>query len=158
MRARNVKPEIAWTLAPTLLAIAVMAIGTWAYRETQRVESDAIEIKAVGKKWQWTFVYPNGAKSVGELVAPEGKALKLAISSEDVAHGFYIPEWRVKAEAIPNQTTVVGARPTKQGAFEIFGSPACAGAKMFAKARVVSETEFERWLEAQKTDSLRRSE
>lgn len=158
MLSRNAKREIAWTLVPTLLAVAVIGIGTLAYRETQRAESDAIEIKAVGKKWQWTFFYPNGAKSVNELVVPEGKALKLAISSEDVAHGFYIPEWRVKAEAIPNQTAVVGARPTKRGAFEIFGSPACAGAKMFAKARVVSEAEYERWLEAQKTDALRRSE
>ncbi|MCS6989241.1 MAG: cytochrome c oxidase subunit II [Chloroherpetonaceae bacterium] len=151
LASRNLRSEIVWTLAPIALAVVVIVWGVSAYRDSQRVEADAIEIKAIGKKWQWTFLYPNGAKSVNELVAPEGKPLKLVISSEDVAHGFSIPEFRVKAEAIPNQEVVVGAKPTRQGTFEIVGADYCVRSEMFGKARVVSDAEFERWLEERKT-------
>jgi cytochrome c oxidase subunit 2 len=147
--SHNNRLEITWTIIPTILVFVVFFWGFRSYLDMQVIETDAMEIKVTGKKWFWAFDYPNGVNSVNELVVPEGKPLKFLISSEDVIHSFYIPAFRTKMDAVPNRYTVVGTRPTKQGTFDIFCAEYCgkSHSEMIGKVRVVSTTEYNKWLE-----------
>ena len=60
---------------------------------------DSEEIVVVGKKWFWAFEYPEtGLKSINDLVVPVDTAIKLVMTSEDVLHSFYIPNFRIKRD------------------------------------------------------------
>ncbi|MDX2127726.1 MAG: cytochrome c oxidase subunit II [Chloroherpetonaceae bacterium] len=147
--SHNTRLEIIWTLIPTLLVFLIFFWGFRSYLDMNVVPKDALEIRVLGKKWFWAFDYPNGANSVNELVVPQGKPLKFLISSEDVIHSFYVPAFRVKMDAVPNRYSILTATPTQAGTFDIFCTEYCgkSHSEMIGKIRVVSETEYNKWLE-----------
>jgi cytochrome c oxidase subunit II len=147
--AHNTRLEITWTLIPTVLCFLIFFWGFRSFIDMHVVNKDAMEIKVTGKKWFWSFDYPNGANSVNELVIPEGKSVKFLISSEDVIHSFYIPAFRTKMDAVPNRYTVIGVEPIKAGIFDIFCAEYCGKSHsgMLGKVKVVSTNEYNKWLE-----------
>jgi cytochrome c oxidase subunit 2 len=115
---------------------------------------DAIEIKATGQKWFWTFDYPNGANGVNELVVPVNQPVKLLLSSMDVIHSFFVPEFRVKMDALPNRYTVVWFEATDVGEYNIFCTEYCGTghSEMLGNVKVLAEPEYEKWLAESKVD------
>ena len=103
--AHNTKLEIAWTIIPTILVMIVFVWGFKTYLKMTVAPADAIEIKGTGQKWFWTFDYPNGANNVNDLIVPVGQPVKLLLSSQDVIHSFFVPDFRVKYIPIPIRTS-----------------------------------------------------
>ena len=82
--AHNTKLEILWTVIPTILVFIVFIWGFKTYLRMHVAPKDALEIKATGQKWFWTFDYPNGANNINNLVVPVKKPIKLLLSSQDI--------------------------------------------------------------------------
>jgi len=118
--AHNTKLELAWTIIPTILVFIVFVWGFKTYLKMHVIPADALEIKATGQKWFWTFDYPNGANNINDLVVPVGKPVKLLLSSQDVIHSFFVPDFRVKMDVLPNRYTMTWFEATETGEFEIF--------------------------------------
>ena len=97
--------EIAFVVGLLTLFVGWWAVGFSQFVTLQVPPKDALPIYASGKQWMWTFIYPNGATSNGVLFVPAGRPIKLVLSSRDVIHSFYIPEFRIKKDVLPGQVT-----------------------------------------------------
>jgi cytochrome c oxidase subunit II len=145
----NWKLEVIWTVIPTLIALSMFAIGWSSYTGLRTVPSDALIIDVTAQQFSWLFDYPGGKESEGELVVPLGKPVKLNITSIDVLHGFSLPAFRVKVDAVPKMKTYAWFLPDKVGDYDIMCTVYCGTdhAHMTAKLRVVSENEYLQWLQ-----------
>jgi cytochrome c oxidase subunit 2 len=111
---------------------------------------DAYEIRVEGVSWNWRFFYENGAVSVGELNVPVNRPVKLIMSSNDVIHSFYVPDFRVKRDVLPNRYSSVWFEATETGESIIFCTEYCGTdhSNMMGMVNVMSQDEFDTWLEA----------
>ncbi len=83
-----------------------------------------------------------------QLVLPAGRQVDLRLRSQDVIHGFSVPEMRLKQNAVPGQTIHIHFTPTTPGSYAILCSQLCGLGhyRMAATLRVVAEPDFEAWL------------
>jgi cytochrome c oxidase subunit II len=148
--AHNTKLEIIWTLIPTVLVFIVFAWGFRGYLRMFVIPKGALEIKVTAQRWFWSFDYPNGATSVNDLVVPVGKPIKLLLSSKDVIHSFFVPDFRIKMDALPNRYTMIWFEATDTGSFNLFCTEYCgkSHSSMVGKVRVKGEREYADWLES----------
>lgn len=146
----NIKMEIVWTAVPTVIVLLVFFWGFQGFLKMHVVPGDAIEIKTTGQKWFWTFDYKEGANSVNELVVPVDKPVKLLMSSQDVIHSLFVPVFRMKMDVLPNRYTVTWFEATQTGEFDLLCTEFCGRghSEMIGKVRVLSEREFNEWLES----------
>ncbi len=152
--AHNTKLEILWTVIPTILVFIVFVWGFRTFMKMHVSPRDALEIKATGQKWFWTFDYPNGANSLNDLVVPVGKPVRLLMSSQDVIHSFYVPNFRIKMDVLPNRYTITWFEATEPGEYDIFCAEYCGKghSEMLGKVIVKTEVDYNKWLEQSAVD------
>ena len=80
--------------------------------------ADAEEIYVTGYKWGWRFEHKDGFKELNSLHIAEGKTIKLIMTSEDVIHSFFIPDFRVKHDLPPGRYTSIWFTPTTKAGSE----------------------------------------
>ena len=146
--------EVVWTLIPTLIVLTMFYFGWSSYTGLRNVPAGAIEIDVEAQMFSWLFYYPNDKESENELVVPEGKAIKLNITSIDVLHGLFIPAFRVKVDAVKGMTTYVWFYADKKGEYDILCAEYCGleHSLMRGKVKVVSQQAYLTWLEAEEED------
>lgn len=132
------------------LFIVVMVVFYWGwidYSKMYKAPADAIEINVLAKQWLWEFEYANGRKMLNKIVVPEGKPVKLIMTSADVLHSFYVPNFRIKQDVIPNRYTSVWFNATLTGDHQVFCAEYCgtAHSQMLGKVTVVPAEEYQRW-------------
>ena len=147
--AHNSKLEITWSVIPLILVMIVFGWGFSGYLNLTTAPDDAYEIRVVGKSWLWEFHYETGHVSINELHVPANRPVKLIMSSDDVLHSFYIPDYRVKMDVLPNRYTSLWFEATEVGESVIFCTEYCgtAHSNMLATAYVHSLEDFDTWLE-----------
>ena len=145
----DIRLELLWSVIPTIFVVIVFFWGFQVYMKMNIVPADALEIKATGQKWFWTFDYPDGQNTLNELVVPVDKPVKLLLSSRDVIHSFYVPDFRIKMDALPNRYSVAWFEATTLGQHNLFCAEFCGDghSDMIGKVRVVTEREYNQWLE-----------
>jgi cytochrome c oxidase subunit 2 len=150
----NWKLEVAWTIIPTVIALSMFYFGWTSYMKLRNVPPSAIEVDVEAQKWTWLFIYSNDKESENLLVVPEGKPIKLNISSLDVIHSLFIPAFRVKVDAVKGMDTYVWFYADKAGTYDIMCAEYCGKdhAKMRAVLKILPEGEFEKWLEIDEDD------
>ncbi len=140
--------EISWSVIPTLLVMVVFFWGFRAYVDTSIAPSDAYEIRVEGQQWFWTFEYPNGLKTQGEVVVPAGQPIKFVMSSKDVLHSFFVPAFRIKNDVLPNRYQYVWFNAPEEGVYQVLCTEYCGNAhsNMGALIRVVGRDAFYAYL------------
>jgi cytochrome c oxidase subunit 2 len=83
-----------------------------------------------------------------QLVLPANREVDLRLRAQDVIHGFFIPEMRLKQNAIPGQTIHLHFTPTTPGTYAILCTQLCGTGhfRMNANLRVLSPADFSNWL------------
>lgn len=146
----NIYFEILWTALPTVISAIVAYYGYIGFDKMRNMPqgADTIEIAVEGRKWAWSFTYPNGKTTVGEFSVPVGKPIKLRITSRDVLHSFFVPGMRTKMDAVPGQYTFQWFRPVKTGPQQVFCTEYCGTnhSGMLATMNVLSEYDYEQWV------------
>ena len=140
--------EITWTVIPFVLAMVMFAWGASVYFALAKPPSNAMEIYTVGKRWMWKFQHVSGQREINELHLPVGQPVKFLIGSEDVIHSVFIPDFRVKMDAVPGRTTTLWFEPTKAGRYRLFCTEYC-GMKhsgMIGSVVVMEPGDFQTWL------------
>lgn len=140
--------ETVWIVVPTLLVLAVFFWGFRAYVGTYIPPSDAITINVKGQKWSWLFEYENGINAPNEVWVPVDTPIRFEMTSQDVLHSFYVPEFRIKHDVLPNRYTYVWFQAPREGVYQAVCTEYCgtAHSNMGAKIRVVSRQEYYRVL------------
>ena len=111
-----------------------------------------LEINAIGQQFAWKFKYSDyGDLESGELVLPVGQEARFTMTAVDVLHSFWVPNFGQKMDAVPGIETSILVTPTQEGEFQVVCAELCGlgHATMRAKARVVSRTEFDSWIQEQ---------
>lgn len=142
--------EIAWTFIPIVMVLAFSVWGAFVLRDVTEPKPNEMVVKVIGRQWSWVFAYPeqDGLTS-SDLVLPLDRPIRLEMESQDVIHSFWVPEFRVKQDVVPGQTTVLRVTPTLAGEYTLRCAEICGlrHAYMEANVRVLSETEFAGWVE-----------
>lgn len=136
--------EYSWTVIPTILVLVVFFWGFRVYVATSMPPADSYEIQVKGQQWFWSFEYPNGTVTQNELVVPVGQPIKLVMSSQDVIHSFYVPEFRVKNDVLPNRYTYVWFEAPEEGIYQVVCTEYCGTdhSNMGAHIKVVGRQEY----------------
>lgn len=152
----NATLETVWTVVPTLVCIFVGWYGFVVYKDMREPPANAMEIYVEGRKWAWSYKYENGKTADGDLVVPLGKPVRLVMRSKDVNHSFFIPAMRVKEDVMASEYHYLWFTPTKLGEFHIFCAEYCGRSHsgMLGKLKVVSESQFEDFVNDRKKEEL----
>jgi cytochrome c oxidase subunit 2 len=125
--AHHTPLELAWSIIPLIVMVPIFYWGFTGYTDKVAAPADSEEIFVTGQKWKWSFTYSNGAEPQGdpvylshtgvgvtEFIVPEKRPVKLIMTSRDVIHAFYIPDFRTKMDVIPNRYTSMWFFPEKK--------------------------------------------
>ncbi len=137
-----------WIAVPTILLLVIFGWGYVVYRDMTQSPIDAYEIRVIGKQWLWTFQYDNGTTTVGELYVPINKPVKLIMTSQDVLHDFFIPNFRVKQDVVPGMYTSVWFEARVPGKHQVFCAEYCGTSHsgMLAQVIALDDTQWKAWL------------
>jgi cytochrome c oxidase subunit 2 len=147
----NTNLEIIWTITPLATVLFFAYLGGQSLAETLRADPLPLQINAVGRQWSWSFEYPDYGIVSESLVLPVNKQAILHLSSTDVIHSFWVPEFRVKQDALPGGADFVRdlrITPTELGDYKVRCAELCGlnHSSMLAPVEVVSEEQFSAWL------------
>lgn len=142
--------EIGWSVVPLAVVMGCFLVGFRGFMAASVAPAGAYEIRATAQKWSWTFDYPNGKSSPGELVVPAGRPIKMIMSSKDVLHSFYIPIFRVKQDVIPGSYSSVWFEAVEPGETTLECTEYCGKdhSGMLANVKVLPEEKFNEWMSA----------
>ncbi|MEO5510344.1 MAG: cytochrome c oxidase subunit II [Longimicrobiales bacterium] len=104
--------ELAWTILPALIVIAITIPTVKVVLQTQqKPPADALTIDVIGHQWWWEFRYPEyGVVTANQLWVPTGRPIHLSMHSADVIHSFWIPRFGGKRDVNPVPRSREGER------------------------------------------------
>lgn len=152
--------EFLWSFIPMVIFVGMAVWGWQVYREMERAPAGAKTIYVTGRQWQWSYKYDNGVEVNDDLIVPIGTDIKLDMISTDVLHSFFVPSFRIKKDVVPGMRTTLWFRATKMGEFRIFCAEFCgtAHSKMYGYVKVLSKSDFEKWMEKKSYEKSNRKE
>ncbi|CAM3664631.1 Cytochrome c oxidase subunit 2 [Bordetella sputigena] len=141
--------EWTWTIAPLLAFIGLFVWGAYDYSALTRPPADAMPVYVVAKQWVWTMQHANGVREIDELHVPVGQPVRLLMSSQDVIHSFYVPEFRIKQDVLPGRYTSLWFTATRPGTYHLLCAEFCGTdhATMGGGIVALPPEQFSRWLE-----------
>ena len=152
----NMTLEAIWTVIPLLIVLFIFGWSASLFYTMARPPANTLNIYAVGKQWMWKFQHPDGHAEVNELHVPIGTDVKLTMTSQDVIHDVYIPDFRVKADVLPGRYTHLWFKATKPGRYRLFCAEYCGTnhSGMIGWVVVQERAEYQQWLAGVVTVSL----
>jgi cytochrome c oxidase subunit 2 len=174
----NMPIEILYTVVPFVL-IAVLFYYT--ARDENTVDAipnnPAVTVNVTGFQWSWAFAYPQysvttdgamwnpqltdaeNAQAMPVLEIPVGESVNFNLTSPDVIHAFWVPEFLFKRDVIPGHPNHFSITATKTGTFTGHCSELCGlyHSRMLFTLKIVTPAQFKTWIAqqqaAQKTSS-----
>jgi len=146
--------EVVWTVIPAILLMVIFGWGYAVYVKMTQAPTDSYEVRVIGKQWLWQFQYDDGRTTINELYVPVNKPVKLIMTSEDVIHSFFIPNFRVKQDVVPQMYSSVWFQATIPGKHQVFCTEYCGGShsQMLAKVIVLDDQQWLSWRMGRKID------
>lgn len=110
-----------------------------------------LSVNVTGLQYAWLFNYPETGITSGELHIPVGQEVELKISAQDVLHAFWLPEFRLKQDAIPGRESQLRFTPSKVGQYPIVCAELCGAyhGAMGAQLFVHTPEEYQAWIQEQ---------
>jgi cytochrome c oxidase subunit 2 len=144
----SLKLELTWTIIPLILVMIVFFWGSFLYINMRTPPQDTLDVYVIGKQWMWHAQHANGKRENNELHVPVGQPVRLIMTSQDVIHSFYIPEFRVKQDVLPGRYTTMWFEATEPGEYYLFCAEYCGTEHSVMGGRVVvlEPAEYENWL------------
>jgi cytochrome c oxidase subunit 2 len=157
----NTTLEIAWTIAPALILVMIgfMSKATWdKIRHTHPPSTNVVEVTA--KQFNWEILYPgpdgkfqtDDDKMVeNDLHVPVNQVVRVRLKSKDVIHSFFVPQFRVKQDAVPGRTIEIWFQATQPGRYELPCAELCGfgHSGMLGYVTVQTAEEFQAWTKEQ---------
>ena len=145
--------EVLWTAIPAIIVTGAAIYSGVVLAEIEKGKPATRTIGVTAQQFAWTFDYEGlGVSRAGELHLVEGKNYVLRIRSIDVIHSFWVPEFRLKKDAVPGMTTEMRVTPSRTGSYAGVCAELCGLGHATMRARVVVEDQgsFDRWVTEQR--------
>lgn len=115
----NPRLELLWTALPVLV-IAIVGAGAFQTLQiTDTLPQETMTVQVVGMRFAFEFVYPDNTTSTGLLRVQEGQVVRLEVTSQDVIHSYFIPEFRLKIDAVPGRVNLYWFQAMQVGSYTI---------------------------------------
>jgi cytochrome c oxidase subunit 2 len=147
---RGLPVEIAWTVIPLLLFLGIYAWGAIDYVRLYQAPDNAMPVFVVAKQWMWEAEHRNGRREIGQLHLPLGRPVRIVLTSQDVIHSFFVPDFRVKQDVVPGRYTSIVFTPSRTGEYRLYCAEYCGTehALMLGRIVVMQPAAFAQWLDA----------
>ncbi|EPC03750.1 hypothetical protein L861_00200 [Litchfieldella anticariensis FP35 = DSM 16096] len=138
----------------TIMFVVFMGLFAWSsdlYLGQYRGPQSAMTINVIGKQWMWKVQHPDGAREINTIHVPVGETIALRVTSEDVIHSFYIPDFRIKRDVLPGAYREVWFEATTPGEYRLFCAEYCGSyhSRMRGKIVAMEQAAYQRWLSRQ---------
>ncbi len=131
-----------------------------------RAEEHPLTVEVWAQQWAWNVRYagrdgqfgtPDDVVTLGELHVPLDRPVVVHLRSKDVVHSFYLPNFRVKQDALPGAETRLWFAASRAGVYEIGCAQHCGAShyKMRGWLTVEGAAQFDAWLSAQSARASR---
>ncbi len=157
----NTSLEIAWSALPLVIVVVFAYLGAVNLSDTLRRDPSAMVVKVTGIQWSWKFEYPADPEtgivvSSDELHIPVGQQVLLRMTSTDVIHSFWVPEFRVKQDLVPGRFTELVITPTLIGEYKVRCAELCGTSHAYMEKPVIIETQeaYEAYLATLVADAI----
>lgn len=150
--------EVVWTMIPTatLLFIALYQMNAWADAKMRKPDVAPL-LEVTARQFEWRLRYPgvdgqfdtpDDVYTVNDVHIPVGEDILVHLKSADVLHSFFLPNVRVKQDAVPSMKQDVWFRAKETGRFDLVCAELCGWGhyKMKGRLTVESRADFDRWL------------
>ncbi len=150
--------EVIWTVIPALIVgyLAFASQRVWARIQGPPPPHQLeVEVKAEQFVWNIRYAGPDGRlgsaddiETINQLHLPVGQVVLVHLKSKDVIHSFFLPQFRLKRDAVPGLTGRVWLQATKTGKFEIVCAELCGIGhyRMRGFVTIESPQDFQAWL------------
>jgi cytochrome c oxidase subunit 2 len=153
--------EIIWTVGTTIIVVAlgIMSQPLWA-KIKQEVPPSDVQVRVTGKQFNWEILYPgpdgkfdtsDDLQIDNELHVPVDRVVHVFLASKDVIHSFFLPNLRLKQDALPGRMIEAWFEATKAGTYEIPCAELCGfgHSGMLGHLIVHSAEDYEKWVKEQ---------
>lgn len=154
----NTTMEITWTVVPALIfvGIGLYSKPMWDNVKIDIPPSDNV-VRVTGKQFNWEILYPgpDGEFETGddlqidnELHVPVNRKVRLGLRAKDVIHSFFVPQFRLKQDALPGREILAWFEATKPGRYEMPCAELCGfgHSGMKGYVNVLTDEEYEAWV------------
>jgi cytochrome c oxidase subunit 2 len=158
----NTRLEVVWTVIPFILVMGIswMSMRVWLdakVADRGHVPENALPLKVTAKQFEWNVTYPgpDGALDTADdfvrrnqLHLPAGRAVRISLTSEDVIHSFFLPDFRVKQDAVPGMDIHVWFEATTAGEYPLGCAELCGLGhyRMRGSVTVHEQEAFNAWM------------
>lgn len=141
---------------PTVVLTALLAYGLWLARASAAPAGDEQEIAVQGERWWWRVTYRDteatAFSSANEIRVEVGRPVRLALTSADVIHSFWVPALAGKVDLIPGRTNELRFTPARAGTYRGQCAEYCGGPHAMMALRVVAmePDDYAKWLASER--------
>ncbi len=165
----NNRLEVIWTIVPALICVMLALLSRRIWTEIkEQMPHDAVEIQVTGEQFAWNMRYPGAdgkfdtaddIVTLNQLHFPVGKPIVVTLTSKDVIHSFFLPEFRVKQDAVPGMKTRIWFEGNRVGHWEIACAELCGLGHYRMKGFLTADTpeDYEKWLAEQAAEQKQAS-
>ena len=182
----STKLELAWTVVPFLILIAMAVPASKTLTEIYDDEEGEINIQVVGYQWKWEYKYleddinffsnlstdqdeiynlvPKGENYLLEvdepLIIPVDTRVRFLITANDVIHSWWVPDFAIKQDAIPGFINTAWTRAEETGTYRGNCTELCGKNHGFMPVvvKVVEKDEYNDWVLAKKEEAIKLAE
>jgi len=160
----NTTAEVIWTVVPALIVIWLTCASQRVWARIQGPPPPhQLELEVQGEQFAWNIRYPgaDGAlhtpddlETINQLHLPVGQVVLVHLKSKDVIHSFFLPQFRLKRDAVPGLTGRIWLQATKTGQYEIVCAELCGLGhyRMRGFVTIESSEAFRAWLATTKAE------
>ena len=121
----NTRLEVVWVTIPFLMVTALAVYGWIVLDDIEAKQADEMVVNVTGRQFTWTFEYPQEKVNSTTLVLPKDRPVEFRIHTKDVIHAFWVPEFRLKSDAVPGLTTKIRLTPDRVGRYQVVCAELC---------------------------------
>ena len=150
--------ELIWTIVPAIILVVLsfMSQATWGNIKGHLPPSQ-LQIQVTAKQFAWEMLYPGPDGEFGtaddlqldnELHVPVNKVVRVILRSKDVIHSFFLPNLRLKQDAVPGRGIGVWFEATKPGRYELPCAELCGFGHYTMRGFLIVHPadEYEKWV------------
>ncbi len=161
----NTRLEVIWTVIPSVVIAILCVYAVNVLGEIDEAQANQVRVTAYAQQFAWNFEYtaPSGKKflneelyiscaptgsQVGEGAPCKGPQVAFDVKATDVIHDFWIPQMRMKTDAVPGITTHIKVNPSRLGTYTVVCAELCGigHSIMRANVHVVPPARYAAWL------------